>query len=120
MENKKANHVLYMVDKETGEEIEIGKITGLSYNTEDNEEIYFSGNLAESINVECIYKPKIITKKRFIKLLMSKGFQRNIAKELHQEYMKLCIPRTKIGISLLITALTRELDQEFEVQQKND
>lgn len=42
--------------------------------------------------------PITITKKRFIKLLMSKGFQRNESIKIHQEYMKNHKYRSRIGL----------------------
>ena len=44
--------------------------------------------------------PKTITKKRFIKLLMSKGFQRNQAKKMHQEYIRKYKYRTQLELEI--------------------
>lgn len=39
-------------------------------------------------DLEYPFKLKTISKKRFIKLLMSKGYQRNQAKEMQEQYIK--------------------------------
>lgn len=44
--------------------------------------------------------PKTITKKRFIKLLMAKGFQRNQAKRMHQEYIRKYKYRTQLNLEI--------------------
>jgi len=122
MEDKKVKSRLFAVNKETGKEIEIGN-TALSIpevSPGGRIEEPMNASFGESVQVECMIVLKTIKKKRFKKLLMSYGFQRNQAEIIHQEYMKLGRPRTKIGMLLLITALTREFEPEFEVQQKND
>lgn len=124
MEDKKVKSRLFAVNKETGEEIEIGRqvacIPTLAKGGALEESMNKRADIGESLQIECMIALKTITKKRFKKLLMSYGFQRNQAEIIHQEYMKLGRPRTKIGMLLLITSLTREFESEFEVQQKND
>ena len=44
--------------------------------------------------------PKTITKKRFIKLLMGEGIQRNDAIKMHEMYMKEHSMRTKLGFAI--------------------
>lgn len=56
--------------------------------------------------------PKTITRKRFIKLLMGRGCQRNTAIKIHQEYMKLYKNRTMIGMIFFISFY--EENQEIE------
>ena len=41
-------------------------------------------------------------KKRFIKLIMSKGYQKNEAYKMHQEYMKKYKSRTLIGFTIFL------------------
>lgn len=50
----------------------------------------------EEIEIEV--KLKTITKKRFIKLLMSMNHQRNEANIMHEEYMKMNKFRTELGM----------------------
>lgn len=56
----------------------------------------FSGEL------ELIVTPKTMKKKRFIKLIMSKGYQRNKANKIHQEYMEKYKYRTMIGLMVFL------------------
>ena len=46
--------------------------------------------------------PIVISRKRFIKLLMSKGFQRNEAIKIHQEYIKKYKYRTKLSLAMYL------------------
>ena len=46
--------------------------------------------------------PIVISRKRFIKLLMSKGFQRNEAIKIHQEYIKKYKYRTKFSLDMYL------------------
>lgn len=41
-----------------------------------------------------------MTRKRFIKLLMAKGFQRNQAKRMHQEYIRKYKYRTQLNLEI--------------------
>jgi len=43
-----------------------------------------------------------ITRKRFIKLVMSRGYQRNEAKKMHEEYMLELRQRTRFGIEIFL------------------
>lgn len=52
----------------------------------------------EAENISFSFIPKAITKKRFIKLLMGMGHQRNEANKMHQEYMKTHKSRSEIGL----------------------
>lgn len=49
-----------------------------------------------------IVMPKTMKKKRFIKLIMSKGYQRNKANKIHQEYMEKYKYRTMIGLMVFL------------------
>ncbi len=49
-----------------------------------------------------IVMPKTMKKKRFIKLIMSKGYQRNKANKMHQEYMEKYKYRTMIGLMVFL------------------
>lgn len=55
-------------------------------------------DVGETEEITIPLNPKTITKKRFIKLLMGMGHQRNEADKMHQEYMQLNKFRTKIGM----------------------
>lgn len=46
------------------------------------------------------FKLKTITKKKFIKLLMGEGIQRNDAIKMHEMYMKEHSMRTKLGFAI--------------------
>jgi len=95
------------MDLITGEEIEIGQASISDSSKVSEEYIHRKTRLGESYNGDFIINPKKITKKRFIKLLMSKGIQRNIANIIHQEYMKTHEVRTYIGMWVFITGLIR-------------
>lgn len=51
-----------------------------------------------SCSCDFTVKLKTIKKKRFIKLLMSMGYQRNEANKIHKEYIKTHKTRTKLGL----------------------
>lgn len=102
-EENKPSIVCYSLNGETGEMKELGKISSISESEEikssDSENIDF-GNLGEGFNGEATVTiiPRTITKKRFIKLLMGHGYQKNEAIRMHQEYMSTHKVRTKIGL----------------------
>ena len=60
---------------------------------------------------------KVITKKRFIKLLMSKGFQRNDATKIHKEYMQKYKHRTRIGLEMYFISkdIFNKLNQNIKI-----
>lgn len=97
----------------TGEEVKIGQgdieIASGAIDEESDKKV---SKLGESYSGEFIIKPKKIKKKRFIKLVMSKGIQRNIANIIHQEYMKTHEVRTYLGMWFFITGLIREIEEE--------
>lgn len=70
--------------------------------------LYAIANLGETSEAEMIINLKTITKKRFIKLLMAKGYQRNHAIKLHEKYMEKYKLRSRIGLEFFIA--TREED----------
>lgn len=100
------NAKLYAINKETGEEIELGTIletaeletaeTGNSYSEIENIN-EFEADLEVVI--------KTISKKRFIKLLMGKRIQKREAIKIHNIFMKRYKHRTEIGLELFINYL---------------
>lgn len=106
MGDDKLDSMLYAIDRETGEKFAIGKTTSRLTDVEiENNSI---ANLGETLEAEMIINLKTITKKRFIKLLMSKSYQRNEAIKIHKEYMKKYKVRSRIGLEFFI--VTREED----------
>lgn len=55
-----------------------------------------------SIQMQKMLGVQRITRKRFIKLIMSKGYQRNKANKMHQEYMEKYKYRTMIGLMVFL------------------
>lgn len=102
-EENKPSIVCYSLNGETGEMKELGKISSISEIEEikptESENIDFD-NLGEA-TVTII--PRTITKKRFIKLLMGHGYQKNQAIRMHEEYMSTNKVRTKIGLMIFET-----------------
>lgn len=104
-EENKPSLVFYSIDGETGEMKELGKVESISEVGEvepiKSENIDFD-NFGEEIcgDATVTIMPKPITKKRFIKLLMGNGYQRNEAIKMHREYMSIHKVRTKIGLIL--------------------
>ena len=90
--------MFYAINTETGEKTEIGKgstIPKLAPGGMDFKDVIFEEFVgAEEIEV----KLKTITKKRFIKLLMGMGYQRNEVNLMHKEYMKKNKIRTEFGM----------------------
>ena len=108
MGDDKLDAMLYAIDRETKEKFVIGK--GISELTTDeiSEENNTIANLGENLSTEMIIKLRKITKKRFIKLLMSKSYQRNEAIKMHNEYMQKHKARSRISLEFFIA--TREED----------
>lgn len=84
---------IYAVDNDTGKAalLKVPKISKGGY--VDN--YYVDKSLGDSF--ECTIKLTTISKKRFIKLLMGEGFQRNEAILMHNAYMKEHNTRTMLG-----------------------
>lgn len=107
-EENKSSVVYYSLNEETGEMKKLGKISSISECEEikpsESENIDF-GNLGEGSNEEATVTiiPRTITKKRFIKLLMGHGYQKNQAIRMHEEYMSTNKVRTKIGLMIFET-----------------
>lgn len=104
-EEKRPSVVCYSINGATGEmkklgkiastsEVKVGKATG-----EKNECVGFC-NVGENQTGELTLevKPRTITKKRFIKLLMGRGYQKNEALKMHDEFMKKYKCRSVIGL----------------------
>lgn len=90
--------MFYAINTKTGEKTEIGKGSTIPESAPggmDFKDVVFEEFVgAEEIEV----KLKTITKKRFIKLLMGMGYQRNEANIMHEEYMKMNKFRTELGM----------------------
>lgn len=121
-EENKPSVVCYSLNGETGEMKELGKISSISESEEikpsEIENIDYS-NLGEEFNGEATFTiiPRTITKKRFIKLLMGCGYQKNEAIRMHQEYMSTHKVRTKIGLIMFeIFYPTDESEIELELK----
>lgn len=57
-----------------------------------------------------LIKLKTMTKKRFIKLVMSQGYQRNDALKIHNEYMKKYNSRNKLCLMFFIASYKEPLE----------
>lgn len=104
--------MLYAINYETGEKFPIGR--GIAEiapggNTFKNP-IIFEEPVGE---FECTVQMKIITKKRFIKLLMAKGFQRNHAIKMHEIYKSRYRSRTRLGFEVFVAIYNTE--PEFKI-----
>lgn len=117
--------ILYAINNETGEKNMIGKgitkfpkipkleIPKLAPGGIIDKEPVLTGGYRCSSNFTI--KLKNIKKKRFIKLLMSKGYQKNKALEMHKEYMKLHTSRSRIGLELFVMTYGIKLN-EFKIK----
>lgn len=104
-EENKPSIFCYSIDGATGEmrklgkiastsEVKVGKATG-----EKNECVGFCNVGAnQTVELTLEVKPRTITKKRFIKLLMGMGYQKNEAIKMHNEFMKKYKFRSVIGL----------------------
>lgn len=93
--------MIYAINKETGEQLAIGRgceLPKLAPGGLEFENVFFEEFIGED-EIEIAVMPKTITKKRFIKLLMGMGYQRNEANKMHEEYMKLNKFRTELGMT---------------------
>lgn len=120
-EDQKTGAIFYSIDGSTGEMKPLGEGRLVEMpkfaNGELEEEKYMDlAKLGEGANFECTIVPKTITKKRFIKLLMSVGYQRNEANKMHQEYMEKHKIRTKIGMICFEIFYKQEMELEFEIR----
>lgn len=96
-ENFRKPAKLFAINRITGEEFEVGETTPI---------LAPGGVIKEpplieepsSYEMECVVKLKTITKKRFIKLLMSKRIQKREAIKIHVEYMKQYKIRSELGL----------------------
>lgn len=113
-DDHKLDAVLYSIDGSTGEMKPLGKlieIPKLSPGGIVNEKI---SDVGETREIVIPLNPKTITKKRFVKLLMGRGYQRNEANKMHQEYMSLNKIRTKIG--LIFFEIFYDVEPKFKLQ----
>lgn len=104
-EENKTSVVCYSLNGETGEMKELGKISSISEvkvgkaTGEKNECVGFcnvGANQTGELTLEVM--PRAIKKKRFIKLLMGMGYQKNEAIKMHSEFMKKYKFRSVIGL----------------------
>lgn len=102
-EDKKLGAVFYSINGSTGEMKTLGETTleipELAPRGIIDEEISSLGELVNETEIEIPVIPKIITKKRFIKLLMGMRYQRNEANKMHKEYMEINKFRTELGMT---------------------
>ncbi len=109
--------MLYAINKETGEEFAVGGIVEmpkLAHGGIVDCEMPME-SLGENLEAEITVKLKTITKKRFIKLLMAKGYQRNDAIKLHEKYMNEHeFVRSRLGLEIFIIKQNIE-SKEFKV-----
>lgn len=92
---------MFYAIKDSDEEIKpLGKIADIEIPKVDSGEIIKNNIpiLTGGYSAEISIIPKTITKKRFIKLLMSMNHQRNEANIMHEEYMKMNKFRTELGM----------------------
>lgn len=92
---------MFYAIKGSDEEIKpLGKIADIEIPKVDSREIIKNNIpiLTGGHSAEISIIPKTITKKRFIKLLMSMNHQRNEANIMHEEYMKMNKFRTELGM----------------------
>lgn len=103
--------ILYAINKETGESFAVGRTVEIPElapgGIEDCEPPI--GTLAEDTAGEITVRLKTIKKKRFIKLLMAKGYQRNEAIKMHKEYMnEHRLIRSRLGLELFVITYNTE------------
>lgn len=120
-EDQKLDAIFYSIDGATGEMKPLGQGQLVEMpkfaNGELEEEKYMDlAKLGEGATFECTIVPKTITKKRFIKLLMGIGYQREEANKMHQEYMEKYKSRTKIGMICFEAFYKQEMELEFEIK----
>lgn len=120
-EDQKIDAIFYSIDGSTGEmkplgegqPIEIPKLTSGGL---EKEKYIDLAELGEGATFECTIVPRTITKKRFIKLLMGMGYQRDTANKMHQKYMEMYKSRTKIGMICFEAFYKQEMELEFEIR----
>lgn len=118
-EDNKSSLTYFLINNETGEMMELGKAASIpdvkvgEATGEKNKCVGFcnigttqSGELTLEIN------PRVITKKRFIKLLMGMKYQRNEANIMHEEYIKKYKSRSVIG--LICFEMDYRIESKFE------
>lgn len=102
-DDHKLNGIFYAINGSTGEMKPLGETTleipELAPGGIENNELASLGKVINETEIEIPIIPKTITKKRFVKLLMGMGYQRNEANKMHQEYMKLNKFRTELGMT---------------------
>ena len=90
---------LFAIDKKTGKKFEIGMAKLEPGGIKCEEPIIFEEPIE---SWECAVQIKTIKKKRFIKLLMSKGFQKRDAIKMHEIYKIRYGLRSLIGLELFV------------------
>lgn len=118
-EDQKINAIFYSIDGTTGKMQPLGQLVEMPKFANEGleEEKYMElAKLGEGATFECTIVPRTITKKRFIKLLMGMGYQRDTANKMHQKYMDMYKSRTKIGMICFEALYREELELEFEIR----
>lgn len=118
MEEDKLNNAIYMIDKETGQEIKIGS-TGLYVPKLAKGGVLYKEpmtkvDIGENEQLGCLIKIKTITKKRFKKLLMSFGIPRNNVNIFYEAYMELGQPRSLLGMIIFLSRIKKGLDMKYQ------
>ena len=119
-EDQKLGAIFYSIDGSTGEMKPLGEgqpieIPKLASGGLEKEKYIDIAELGEGATFECTIVPKTITKKRFIKMLMGMGYQRNEATKMHQEHMKIYNSRTKLTMMCFESFYKQDLEIEFEI-----
>ncbi len=117
-DDHKLNGIFYAINGSTGEIKPLGEtaleIPELAPGGIENNGLVSLGEVINETEIEIPIIPKTITKKRFVKLLMGMGHQRNEANKMHQEYMKLNKFRTKIG--MIFFEMFYDVEPKFKLQ----
>lgn len=109
--------MLYAINKETGEEFAVGGITEIPKLAPGGivDCGMPKGVLGENFEAEIAVSLKTITRKRFIKLLMAKRYQRNEAIKIHEKYMnEHNFARSRLGLEIFIIKQNIET-KEFKI-----
>lgn len=93
---------LYAIKQENGEEIELGTITSIPEIELNSEGFEVE---SEGCEVEIELELPLITKKRFVKLLMGYGVQKRKTIKFHDSYMQRYRHRTKAGLIILLSII---------------
>lgn len=105
--------MVYAIDNKIGNILKIGKAQTIQLAPggmfdDPNNKIFVGENDEKSL--DCIVKLKTITKKRFIKLVMAQGYQRNDAIKIHNDYMKKYNSRNRLCLMFFVASYNEPLE----------